>query len=69
MVCMLKSHSFDKPPDTTRFSSWLCTVAVYYVVVTRLLLLLFTGFNAFAAGLFSFFLRLASATFTPKMLP
>ena len=59
----MKFYSFDKPLDTTLFSSSLRTVAVYYVEVTRLLLQLFAGYQGicFTARLFSF-LRLASAT-------
>ena len=52
----MKFYSFDKPPDTTIFSSYLRTViAVYYVAATRLLLLLlFTGYFFAFACLFSF---------------
>ena len=57
---MLKFYSFDKPPDTTLFSSYLRTFAVYYVEATRLLLLLllFTGFFILPAH-FLCFLRLS----------
>ena len=55
-VCMMKFYSFDKPPDTTLFSSYLLTCCVLF---------------CFVACLFPFFFFTSSrfCNLLPKMLP